>query len=59
MPLFPDVDLEKLAEFTHGFVGAALAAFIKEAGMLALRRILSHQAVMMIFQNRTAIWAIS
>ncbi|MHB1416696.1 MAG: AAA family ATPase, partial [Chloroflexota bacterium] len=41
MPLGPDVDLEKLAEITHGFVGADLEVLCKEAGMLALRDILS------------------
>ena len=41
MPLHSDVDLGKLAEITHGFVGADLAALVKEAGMVALRRILS------------------
>ncbi len=41
MPLHSDVDLEKLAELTHGFVGADLATLAKEAGMVALRRILS------------------
>ena len=41
MPLDSDVDLERLAELTHGFVGSDLAALVKEAGMLALRRILS------------------
>ncbi len=39
--LHADVDLGKLAELTHGFVGADLAALVKEAGMVALRRILS------------------
>ncbi|MEE9610826.1 MAG: AAA family ATPase, partial [Desulfatiglandales bacterium] len=39
--LHPDVDLEKLSELTHGFVGADLSALVKEAGMVALRRILS------------------
>jgi transitional endoplasmic reticulum ATPase len=41
LSLHPDVDLGKLAELTHGFVGADLAALVKEAGMVALRRILS------------------
>jgi transitional endoplasmic reticulum ATPase len=41
MSLHGDVDLGKLAELTHGFVGADLAALVKEAGMVALRRILS------------------
>jgi transitional endoplasmic reticulum ATPase len=37
MPLAPDVDLERLADITHGFVGADLEALCKEAGMLAVR----------------------
>jgi len=41
MPLAEDVDLEKLADITHGYVGADLAALAKEAAMRALRRILS------------------
>ena len=40
MPLAKDVDLKKLAEITHGFVGADLAALCREAAMKALRRIL-------------------
>ena len=40
MPLAKDVDLEKLAELTHGFVGADLAALCREAAMRAIRRIL-------------------
>jgi len=40
MPLAPDVDLEKIASITHGFVGADLAALCKESAMRALRRIL-------------------
>jgi len=40
MPLSEDVDLEKIASVTHGFVGADLAALCKEAAMRALRRIL-------------------
>ncbi|HIP16502.1 MAG TPA: AAA family ATPase [Methanothermococcus okinawensis] len=40
MPLAKDVDLEYLAEITHGFVGADLAALCKEAAMKTLRRIL-------------------
>ena len=37
VPLAPDVDLERLAEITHGFVGADIEVLCKEAGMLALR----------------------
>ncbi len=40
MPLAEDVDLKKLAEITHGFVGADLAALCREAAMKALRRVL-------------------
>ncbi len=39
MPLAQDVDLEKLAEITHGFVGADLEALCREAAMSALRKI--------------------
>lgn len=37
MPLTEDVDLNKLAEITYGFVGADLEALCKEAAMSALR----------------------
>jgi len=40
MPLGKEVDLERLSQITHGFVGADLEALCKEAAMLALRRIL-------------------
>jgi transitional endoplasmic reticulum ATPase len=40
MPLAEDVDLARLAEITHGYVGADLAALCAEAGMAALRRIM-------------------
>jgi transitional endoplasmic reticulum ATPase len=40
MPLSRDVDLDKLANTTHGFVGADLEALVKEAAMSTLRRIL-------------------
>ncbi|MEI6885061.1 MAG: CDC48 family AAA ATPase [Bacteroidota bacterium] len=40
IPLAMDVDLEKLAEITHGFVGADLEALAREAAMTALRKIL-------------------
>jgi transitional endoplasmic reticulum ATPase len=38
MPLADDVDLDRLAENTHGFVGADLASLAKESAMIALRR---------------------
>jgi transitional endoplasmic reticulum ATPase len=40
MPLTEDVDLKRLANVTHGFVGADLEALSKEAALHALRRIL-------------------
>jgi transitional endoplasmic reticulum ATPase len=39
MPLAEDVSIDKLAEITHGFVGADLAALCREAAMVTLRRI--------------------
>ncbi|TFG33367.1 AAA family ATPase [Candidatus Thorarchaeota archaeon] len=42
MPLNEDVDLERLAAVTHGFVGADLAALTREAAMQALRKVLPH-----------------
>ncbi len=45
MPLAEDVDLEKLADMTHGYVGADLAALAKEAAMRALRRVLAEVKV--------------
>ncbi|MCL4370339.1 MAG: CDC48 family AAA ATPase [Chloroflexi bacterium] len=41
MPVAADVELEKLAEITHGFVGADIEVLCKEAGMLALRDVLA------------------
>jgi len=40
MPLAEDIDLEKLASITHGFVGADLEALAREAAMVCLRKIL-------------------
>ena len=40
MPLYSDVDLQKMAEKTHGFVGADVEALAKESAMLAIREIL-------------------
>ena len=40
VPLAEDVDLDALAKVTHGYVGADLAALVKEAAMKALRRVL-------------------
>jgi len=42
MPLEEDMDLERLAAVTHGFVGADLSALAREAAMQALRRVLPH-----------------
>jgi len=40
MPLDKDVNLEKLADISHGFVGADLQALAKESAIRALRRVL-------------------
>ncbi|MBU0638166.1 MAG: AAA family ATPase, partial [Planctomycetes bacterium] len=39
MPLAEDVDLNRLAQITHGFVGADLEALCREAAMACLRTI--------------------
>ncbi len=40
MPLSEDVDLDRLADNTHGYVGADLASLSRESAMNALREIL-------------------
>jgi transitional endoplasmic reticulum ATPase len=40
MPLAADVDISRLAEITHGYVGADLEALCREAAMICLRRIM-------------------
>ncbi|GBC70202.1 ATP-dependent zinc metalloprotease FtsH [archaeon HR01] len=40
MPLAEDVNIDELADITHGFVGADIAALTREAAMNALRRFL-------------------
>ena len=40
MPLAEDVDLDELANVTHGFVGADLEALCKESAMGTLRKVL-------------------
>ncbi|MEW6216925.1 MAG: CDC48 family AAA ATPase [Candidatus Bipolaricaulota bacterium] len=40
MPLAPDVDLDRLASQTHGFVGSDIAALAREAAMNVLRKLL-------------------
>ncbi|MDO9585704.1 MAG: CDC48 family AAA ATPase [Syntrophales bacterium] len=39
MPLAEDVDLVRISEITHGFVGADLQALSREAAMVTLRKI--------------------
>ncbi|MFA5294444.1 MAG: CDC48 family AAA ATPase [Methanoregulaceae archaeon] len=41
MPLAGDVDLDEIANITHGYVGADLAALCRESAMHALRNVLS------------------
>ncbi len=45
MPLDKDVDLEKIADITHGFVGADLAALAREAAMNVLRKLVDEEKV--------------
>jgi len=40
MPLEKEVDLDRMADLTHGYAGADLAALCKEAAMNSLRRLL-------------------
>lgn len=40
MPLDENVDLDEIAEITHGFVGADLESLCKESAMRVLRRVL-------------------
>ncbi|MEQ8461850.1 MAG: CDC48 family AAA ATPase [Sandaracinaceae bacterium] len=40
MPLGDDVELDRLAQMTYGFVGADLAALCREAALESLRRVL-------------------
>jgi transitional endoplasmic reticulum ATPase len=40
MPLAKDVDVDKIADITYGYVGADISALCKEAAMHALRRVL-------------------
>ena len=42
MPLSGDVDLKKIADVTHGFVGADIEALAKEAAMACVRDILPY-----------------
>ncbi|MFT4343197.1 MAG: CDC48 family AAA ATPase [Candidatus Woesearchaeota archaeon] len=42
MPLDESVDLDELANVTHGFVGADLASLAKEAAMVRLRKAFPH-----------------
>jgi transitional endoplasmic reticulum ATPase len=44
MPLAADVDLQEIAEHSHGFVGADLEALCQEVGMIAVRRFLNTHA---------------
>ena len=40
MPLADDVDLDELANITHGYTGADIALLVKEAALRSLRRVL-------------------
>jgi transitional endoplasmic reticulum ATPase len=51
MPLAEDVDLEKLAKKTEGYVGADIEAVCREAAMLTLRDSLEAETVKMKYFN--------
>ena len=53
MPLDTDVNQEKLAAITHGFVGADLQSLSKEAGMRCLRGLLPELNLEMKTSTRT------
>jgi transitional endoplasmic reticulum ATPase len=53
-PMADDIDLERLAEITHGFVGADLEVLCKEAGMLALRDLLDEAGLEAVDLERLA-----
>ncbi|NPB00505.1 MAG: CDC48 family AAA ATPase, partial [Crenarchaeota archaeon] len=40
-----EVDLDKLAEMTHGYTGADLAALVKEAAMIRLRKAIERKEI--------------
>ncbi len=45
VPLSDDVNIDELAEITHGYTGADLAALVKEAAMSALRKFLKNENI--------------
>ncbi len=45
VPLDDDVAIDKIADMTHGYTGADLAALVKEAAMNALRRFLKSNVI--------------
>ena len=45
MPLAEDVDLDKIADITHGYTGADIAALVKEAAMNAMRRFIQQENI--------------
>ncbi len=45
MPLTKSINLSKIAEITHGFVGADLSSLAKEAAMIVLRRLLPEMSL--------------
>ncbi|MFB6227407.1 MAG: AAA family ATPase [Halobacteriales archaeon] len=51
MPLAGDVNLDRIAARTHGFVGADLKAVVTEAAMVALRRVREEDAPMEVTRS--------
>ncbi|XP_075493167.1 cell division control protein 48 homolog C-like [Primulina tabacum] len=50
------LDLKKVARSTPGFVGADLAALVKKAGILAMKRILSHKKDVLSGEYHEDLW---
>jgi transitional endoplasmic reticulum ATPase len=58
MPLAADVNLQEVAERSHGYVGADLEALCQEVGMIALRRFLATSAPGMDDADRDSLAAL-
>ncbi|AWR95818.1 AAA family ATPase [Acidianus brierleyi] len=53
LKLSSDVDLEKIAEITHGFVGADLEALVREAALDALKRTSNYEDILVTMSDFT------
>lgn len=58
MPLATDVDLDRLASLTHGYVGADLGALCREAAMKRLRTVLPQLDLQAPTLTGEALWSL-